>query len=336
MLINEGQKHEPLCLLTVISDPGKADAMARFALQNGARTAYHFYAHGTVPGHLLAFLGLSSVRREMICLTAPKDLGPEIMDRLCGQFHIGKATNGIAFLQMMDQDDREEAVPCDYVMIAAVVNEGDGEYVVESARRSQPVGATILKAFGTADHSRKTFDFEIIPQKELVLIVARICHVDAIYCAIYHEMRTESPGRGILFCLALDRVAGLLDMPACQPPADITRDVLEPALEEDRVALFAVSDRGHTAPVLATVEQLGGTGATILHCRLAGPESGGWYSRLGDPEKEIVLAITQTAQAEQIRKELLMANQESAQGPFQAGLLKVTRFRKLSKLKDSQ
>ena len=46
--------HEAKSLLTIISNPGKTDQMARFALQNGALSAYHCYAHGTVPSHLLS------------------------------------------------------------------------------------------------------------------------------------------------------------------------------------------------------------------------------------------------------------------------------------------
>lgn len=335
MLTSETQTDGPLCLLTVISDPGKADAMARFALRNGALAAYHFYAHGTAPGHLLTLLGLSGVRREMICLTVAGNQGHALLDDLCRHFHIGREMNGIAFLQNMDPGDKGPAAPSDYVLLAAVVNEGEGEYLVESARRCQPVGATILRALGTADHSKKTFDFEIVPQKEVVLIVARSCYLDALYRAIYDEMVTESPGRGILFSLPLVHAAGLLDMvPSCEEPSGAPQQPSEPACQEDHVALFVAADRGHTAGILATVEACGGTGATILHCRLAAPGSGGWYSRLGDPEKEIVLVITQSEKAEQIRRRL--ADEAVAARPVQTGQLRVTRFRHLSELRDAR
>lgn len=333
MLKGETLTDESHCLLTVISDPGKANAMARFALQNGALAAYHFYAHGTAPGHLLALLGLSGVRREMICLTAAEDQGHALLDKLCDHFHLGREMNGIAFLQTMDPNARDAAAPSDYALIAAIVNEGEGEYLVESARRCQPVGATILRALGTADHSKKTFDFEIVPQKEVVLIVAPSCHLDALYQAIFTEMHTESPGRGILFSLALDRVAGLLDRaPSCGEPAGDSVQSSTPPCQEDCVALFVAADRGHTAGILATVEACGGTGATILHCRLASAGSEGWYKRLGDPEKEIVLVITQADTAARIQGEL---TEEPGTSPIQTGKLQVTRFRHLSELRDA-
>ena len=334
MLNSETKTDRLVCLLTVISDPGKADAMARFALQNGAGMAYHFYAHGTAPGHLLALLGLSGIRREMISLTVPQDQGDALLDKLCQQFHIGRDMNGIAFLQRLDSDGRESGVEYDYVMIAAVVNEGDGEYVIESARRCHPVGATILRALGTADHSKKTFDFEIVPQKEVVLIIARTCHTDALHQAIYQDMCSEQPGRGILFSLALDRVAGLLDMvPDCRESEET--DLPQAAREEDHFALFVVAGRGHTARIMECVEDAGGTGATILHCRLATPESGGWYGSLGDPEKEIVLVIAESEKTRRIREKLEKIPDDLEGQPYPVGQLRLVRFNQLSEVRDA-
>lgn len=323
-----------LCLLTIISDPGKADIMARYAMENGALTAFHFYAHGTVPGHLLAFLGLSGVRREMICLTVQKELGVVLMDELCGHFHIGRELNGIAFLLTLDGEEDKDSKPSDYTMLAAVVSEGEGEYVVESARRCHPVGATILKALGTADHSRKTFDFDIVPQKELVLIVSPSCQVEALYRAVYRELQTEDPGRGILFSFGLDRVAGLLDVGASRKKAISPDCEGGPVIqtESGRVALLALADRGHTDRVMGVVEACGGTGATILHCRMASSESTGWYSRLADPEKELALIITDPRTADRMAGEFSAPSGETQGTPLPIGRLKVSRFLKFSGL----
>lgn len=317
-----------LKLLTVISSPGKASSMAQFALEEGALTAYHCYAHGTVPGHLLSLLGLSGVRRELVSITLPASKSQALMDRLCQHFKIGSDMNGIAFLSSFETEGRS-----DFSMIAAVVNEGEGEDVVDSARRCQPVGATILKGLGTADHSHKSFDFEIIPQKELVLIISRSCQSTVLFEAIYQAMRTEKPGRGILFAFDLDRVEGILDMtPECeddpslvppQSPASAPPDL-------DLVALTAVTGRGHTREIVATMEAKGGTGATILHCRKTDAASKGWYSRLGDEEKEIVIILTQRPVARAIKADLIEKLGSDESGPLVISQLKVTQFKKLS------
>ncbi|MFA5585421.1 MAG: hypothetical protein WDA02_02595 [Saccharofermentanales bacterium] len=326
------QPEQPVSLLTVISNPGKADAMARFALQQGARRACHFFAHGTVPGHLLSLLGLSGVRREMITLTVPQEEDSALMDSLCEHFQIGRELHGIAFLHRPDTGAVNSP---DFYLIAVIVNEGEGEYVVESARRCHPVGASILKAMGTADHSRRTFDFEIVPQKEIVLIVTPASHIEAIYSALYHELHSDQPGRGILFALALERVAGLLDMaPDCENGDQ--EEVAAMPREADAqkwVALFTVSDRGKTAAIMDTVERSGGTGATVLHCRQTDDASGGWIDRLAHLEKEITLIITEADRARTIQAELTAQARETGE-KLDITQLDVSHFVKLSDLRD--
>ena len=323
-----GEEAESLSLLTVISSPGKANSMASFLLEQGALAAHHFNAHGTVPGHLLSLLGLAGVRRELVSLALPQSKGHALMDALCRQFKIGSDSNGIAYLQNLEGSS--EAA---FTMIAAVVNEGVGEDLVDSARRSQPVGATILKALGTADHSHKSFDFEIIPQKELVLIISRSCHAAKLSQAIYEAMRTDQPGRGILFSYSLERVEGILDMasPCPEIPESQTPPSEDPVpADQDFVALVAAVDRGHTGEIVESMERSGGTGATILHCRKTDADTKGWYSRLGDLEKEIVLILAPRAVARRIKEDLIANFHGEGRRPIVLAKLAVNEFRKLT------
>lgn len=318
---------EAKSLLTIISNPGRTDAMARFALQHGALSAYHSYGHGTVPSHLLSLLGLAGVRREMVTLTVPKAQGSRLLDSLCEQFHLGKETNGIAFIQSFD--DKEDIESSEYFLIAAVVNEGAGEDVVDSARKSHPVGATILKALGTANHSKKTFNFEINPQKELVLIIARSCHVDALCHSICDGLQKEEPGHGILFAFALDEVRGILDMVPKRDRDTTEKTLHSRAVTDDHVALLVALDRGHSHDIVSVSESHGGAGATILHFRRTEPYSQGWYGRLGDLEKEVILIIAKRQVTEAIRGALSdIKGKDERELAF--GQLKVSRFCRLS------
>ncbi len=321
--------HEAKSLLTIISNPGKTDQMARFALQNGALSAYHCYAHGTVPSHLLSLLGLAGVRREMVTLTVPKTQGLRLLNHLCEHFNIGKETHGIAFLQNMDDGETDRG-DYEYALIAVVVNEGVGEDVVDSARKSQPVGATILKALGTADHSKKTFDFEVNPQKELVLIIARTCHVNALRQSILDGFDLDEPGHGIFFSLALDEVRGILDMvPECD--GDPTEETPAPGSQNDHTALLVGVDRGHSHDIVSCSESHGGTGATILHFRRTEPYSQGWYGRLGDLEKELVLIVAKKELALEI-EDSLQIMEKSGDQEMALSKLQVTHFCRLSEL----
>ena len=55
------KEHETYSLLIMISTPKKAEDMANYALANGAAGAFFSYARGTLPGHILAMLGLAGV-----------------------------------------------------------------------------------------------------------------------------------------------------------------------------------------------------------------------------------------------------------------------------------
>lgn len=332
--------NQSYCLLSIITTPGKAESMTRFALQNGAIMAHSCFAHGTVPNHILSLLGLAGVRRELVIFTVPEASGQNLMDLLCARFNIGKAMNGIAFLQNLNNhvtpgDVKKES---DYIMIAAIVNEGDGESVVESARRCHPVGASILRALGSADHSKKTFNFEIFPKKEIVLIIAHSCHTEVLCQSIFGELRTEIPGRGILFSTGLERVVGVLDVEqerngeqdSPDSPQDALQDFDQSLPAADYVALFAVVNRGHTGKIINVAEQCGGSGATILHVREMDSGSQSWYSRLGDAEKEIVLMLAPREISTAITKELTEFSATHKSGHILIGRFDVDRFQHLS------
>lgn len=319
--------HESLAFLTFISGLAQANRMTRFALKRGGLSAYHCYARGTVPGHILSLLGLSGVRRKLVTVSVPHARAEALMEALCREFKIGREGKGIAFLQSLSRPENST-----FSLLVAVVNEGEGEDVVESARQSQPVGATILKALGTADHSQKSFDFEIIPHKELVLIIARNCHVPALCRTIYDAMRTDRPGRGILFSMALERVEGILDMaPDCQEDRDpVSLFRPQEVQDPDLVALVAIADRGHTGDIVAALERSGGTGATTLHFGRTDAGARGWSSPLTDEEKEVVIILTPRPVARAIKEDLIKNFHQEEGRSIILGKLAVDAFQKLS------
>lgn len=326
---NETNLQTPRFMLTIISTPAKTEAMARYALDRGATCAYASYASGTVPNAILSFLGLADVRREIAMLPVTESLGRTLMDELATEFDIEKRMSGVVYLQSIDAGDAPvEAAP--YTLIAAIVNEGDGERVVESARECHPVGATILRATGSADHSAKTFAFEIVPLKEIAIIVTRTVWADELVDHIYQSMRSDEPGRGVLFTSPVLAVAGIRtadDDPAAAscapktPPAPTEDDILH--------ALFVIVDRGHTSDIVATAEAAGSTGATVFHCRRTDRESRAWHERLADPEKEIVILVAPKPTADSI-EEALVALAQAHDGHIDVGRWPVHTFELLS------
>ena len=179
IVANQDDRHEAIrekySLLVMISTQKKVEKMANYALANGANSAFFSYARGTLPNHILLALGLANVKREIAVLSVPNSMAAILLDRINQKFDLAEKMGGIAYLITREKTMTRPDVDRDhtYSAIVTIVNEGEGEDVVTNVRRKYYVGATILHASGSADHSRKTFDFEIVPSKEIVLIITK-------------------------------------------------------------------------------------------------------------------------------------------------------------------
>ena len=88
---------------------------------------------------------------------------------------------------------------------------------------------------------------------------------------------------------------------------------------------------GHSHDIVSCTESHGGTGATILPFRREEPYSQGWYGRLGDLEKEIVLIIAKKDLALEIEDSLQIMKKSGDQA-MALSKLRVTRFCRLTEL----
>lgn len=319
IVANQDDRHEAIrekySLLVMISTQKKVEKMANYALTNGANSAFFSYARGTLPNHILLALGLANVKREIAVLSVPNSMAAILLDRINQKFDLAEKMGGIAYLISLEKtmtrsdSDRNHL----YSAIVTIVNEGEGEDVVAHVRRKYYVGATILHASGSADHSRKTFDFEIVPSKEIVLIITKKSLCEAVYRTIHESLRTELPGRGVIFSTDLDMVAGIHEQERQHKKTkevddneaiDETsgKEITEPhststdkeAAEQDishRIAVLALVDRGHTGEVVRAAEAAGSQGATIMRGRFTEHESRGFLSHTGDVGKEAVIMI---------------------------------------------
>lgn len=330
---NETTK-ETYSLLIIISTPKKVEDMANYALANGAVGAFFSYARGTLPNHLLSVLGLANVKREIAVLAAPSNIAASLLNDINHQFNLTEKMGGIAYLIGLERTMKIAADPeHTHSMIATIVNEGEGEDVVEHVRRNYHVGASILHAVGSANHSEKTFDFEIVPSKEIVLMITRKNLREAIYRTIHDSLRTELPGRGVIFSTDIDMVAGIFEKDRKQdrvhednekaigykttsesPATPGVRDMDEQD-QSHQIAVLALVDRGHTGDIVRLAEAAGNRGATIMRGRFTEQKSRGFLSHTGDIGKEAVIMVatkeTAIAIMQQLRRYIAEHNELS-------------------------
>lgn len=99
-----------------------------------------------------------------------------------------------------------------YKKLTVIVNRGMADTVMEIARKSGVKGGTVMHGRGTASDSHaKLFGVEIVPEKELVIILLPDEIVDKVVNDLYQELQLNIPGNGILFAEPVEEVRGLAE-----------------------------------------------------------------------------------------------------------------------------
>ena len=97
----------------------------------------------------------------------------------------------------------------DYKLVLAIVQKGFSDEVVEASRNAGASGACILQGKGTTNEKRKFFNFNIEPEKEMVLILVESEKAVPITKAIYSAVDYKSEARGLVFVLPVSYVSGM-------------------------------------------------------------------------------------------------------------------------------
>lgn len=102
-------------------------------------------------------------------------------------------------------DKKYEAVFC-------AVNAGFADSVMYAARKAGASGGTILKGHGTTrTEATQQFNLDIVPEKDIVIILVPKDIKDAVLKEIYVQTGLETEGHGIAFSVPVHSVVGLSD-----------------------------------------------------------------------------------------------------------------------------
>jgi len=100
-----------------------------------------------------------------------------------------------------------------FALIITVVNRGHADSVMDTAKDAGAQGGTILHARGCGTHeNEKFFGISITPEKDVVLIVVKTEQKQQIMRAITEQAELYKAGKGIIFALPVDDVAGITHM----------------------------------------------------------------------------------------------------------------------------
>ena len=99
-------------------------------------------------------------------------------------------------------------------VIFAIVNAGFAEDAMNVAREQGVRGGTILNGRGVArENEAAFFGISIHAEKEILMMVVEKAIRDNVLNALYKEMGMGRKAQGIVFCLPVSDVAGLVKLP---------------------------------------------------------------------------------------------------------------------------
>ncbi len=213
---------ENIELLCVIVNFGLGGKVLQIAKQSGIKGGTVFLGKGTVNNPILEFLALADVRKEIVLLITSKAAVGQVVRELDREFKFEKPNHGIAFATSIASivgassyrsektiEGRGANEPM-YHSITVVVDKGRAEFVIDAATKAGSRGGTIINARGSGIHeTSKVFSMDIVPEKEIVLILSEGGKTDAIVASIRTELNIDEPGNGMIYIQEVTKTYGL-------------------------------------------------------------------------------------------------------------------------------
>lgn len=209
-------------ILFVIVNYGVGSKIIRSMKNHGINGGTAFLGKGTIKNHLLELLDLDDVRKEIIFSVFEKSVVEETASQISNEFGFHKRNHGIAFTipvsnflggrgcSYIENKERRGVMEAMYRAIFVVVERGQAEFVIEAAEAAGSRGGTIIHGRGSGAHeTKKVFNMEIEPEKEIVMILAEDALTDNIVEKIRKDLKIDEPGKGILFVLDVNKTFGL-------------------------------------------------------------------------------------------------------------------------------
>ena len=184
--------------------------------------------NGTASSQVLDYFGLGGSERAVMLHFVTKSKWKKVKRQLQLQMKIDLPGVGIAFIVPMSSVGGKRALEfltigqevakgeetslkgTKYELLVAIANQGYMEQVMDAARKVHAAGGTVLHAKGTGGaHAEKFLGVSLVPEKEMVFIVAKTEHKKAIMESIMKEAGIQTDAKTIVFSLPVTDTAGM-------------------------------------------------------------------------------------------------------------------------------
>lgn len=230
MNLNEGKA--PLRVLVSITTPKLAGRAAEMFRKADIPVQYRWNAVGTASSEMIDMLGLGSPDKKILVSFMPKPVAGEMLKKLKKELRLGTINSGIAFtlplsgangivLRILEQLNEKESEVGErkghvsmsdvkYSVVAAVVNQGYSENVMEAAKEMGASGGTVVPSRYIGNEQSTSFwGMSLQNEKDMVLIITDNSKKLDIMQAIGEKCGIHSEAKGIVVSLPIDAVIGI-------------------------------------------------------------------------------------------------------------------------------
>lgn len=205
----------PDLLLVTVVRRSRGDRVVELAREAGATGSTVLLGRGTAKNRFLDLLFLADTEKELVFTVASKNIMPDIISALKNAPDLCRKTPGIGFTidvgnfyrsgakqPTTDMEIDEMSQNTGRQLICVIANEGFSDDIMHAAREAGARGGTTIRARGTGTQADSGFfGITIVPEKEMVLVLAKNSDAPAIIEAIRNCSCLTEPGVGILFCM---------------------------------------------------------------------------------------------------------------------------------------
>ena len=200
----------------------KGEHFVSMAKAAGARGGTIMHGRAVADNKILQALLLADVQQDVV-FTLMRDEADAVLGAVCAACReTPKKLGGIAIMLDVSAmlvrfgqstefsesatDTRSEPMESGHILLTVIVNNGYADDVMSQARKAGAKGGTILTARGTAsEEDVKFFGITLVPEKEVLMIVAEKEGVDAILAAIRQVPTLSEPGGGIAYSVNVEQ-----------------------------------------------------------------------------------------------------------------------------------
>ncbi len=220
------EKNGAYRMLFLITTPKLTEKATQVLSAQGVPVEFRLSAVGTATSEIMDVLGLGSIDKTILCCTLPRPLCADVLASLSEALKFGSANSGIAFtlplagmsnlmLQLLAQMDpkqteerKEDTAMNRYSLIAAMINRGYSNELMDAAREAGASGGSVLHSRQILSEDIK-WDLGAQEEKEIVLIVAKAEAKADIMKKITEKCGVHSQAQGLVFALPIEEAAGL-------------------------------------------------------------------------------------------------------------------------------